>query len=696
MQSENANKPIAYTFFSGAGGLHLGLEQSGFDVILSTDIGIHQENTHKKNWPNCPFLRKDIRQLNAPELLKIAGGRRPNLIAGGPPCQGFSTLGDKLSSDPRNDLFSSYLRLAKDLEPEFILIENVKALTTMYGGRFSDWIKAKLLNLGYAVTCKVLNAADFGVPQIRNRAFFLGHRIKGDYSFPSPTHGQNKRNKYENVGDWINDLISKDDKFPNHISLNHSNKVIERYKLIPEGGRLPPPEELPKHIRRKNFGNTYKRLHREKPSLTMVPGNNAFPIHPTLPRSLTPREAARLQSFPDEFIFTGDRRNQCILVGNAVPPLLAKAIGKSILDFANEHSWEIKESKNSERLTITKNIISLSSKKKKTNKDNFIDLFSGAGGFSIGFTKAGFNPLLCVDFNPNVAATHKENFSQITGIFFDEKIMGSYLSRIAPLIFSLLLLDRNYFDSFKRKILLIICFIIIAVLIILSGERAATVNLVTYTLLIVLFNVGNVRRYLIVSFIIILVPLTLIYLSNIYKFRIINETIEFSGINQNKILFFSDHHHLHMLSAIEIFKDNIYIGAGPKMFRIKCKDPKYFRSKKSIYNKNEINLLERDKKIRLNSLNGCSTHPHHIYLQLLSETGSIGLIFFCFFIFYLIKTIYFISKNDELIYFKYSLIFLILTNFSPLTPSGNIFNNFFDIMLIIPIALFFSSQSRNY
>ena len=413
MQFDNANKPIAYTFFSGAGGLHLGLEQAGFNVMLSTDIGIHQENTHKKNWPNCPFLREDIRQLDAPELLKIAGGRRPNLIAGGPPCQGFSTLGDKLSSDPRNDLFSSYLRLAKDLEPEFILIENVKALTTMYGGRFSDWIKAKLLNLGYEVTCKVLNAADFGVPQIRNRAFFLGHRINGGYSFPSPTHGQNKRNKYENVGDWINDLISKDDKFPNHISLNHSNKVIERYNLIPEGGRLPPPEELPKHIRRKNFGNTYKRLHREKPSLTMVPGNNAFPIHPTLPRSLTPREAARLQSFPDEFIFTGDRRNQCILVGNAVPPLLAKAIGKSILDFANEHSWEIKESKKSEKLTITKNIINLSSKKKKTNQDNFIDLFSGAGGFSIGFTKAGFNPLLSVDFNPNVAATHKENFSQI-------------------------------------------------------------------------------------------------------------------------------------------------------------------------------------------------------------------------------------------------------------------------------------------
>ena len=105
---------------------------------------------------------------------------------------------------------------------------------------------------------------------------------------------------------------------------------MERYKLIPEGGKLPPPEKLPARIRRKNFGSTYIRLHRKKSSVTLVPGNNAFPVHPVLNRSLTPREAARIQSFPDQHIFTGTRRKQCILVGNAVPPLLAANIAKVV------------------------------------------------------------------------------------------------------------------------------------------------------------------------------------------------------------------------------------------------------------------------------------------------------------------------------------------------------------------------------
>ena len=130
-------------------------------------------------------------------------------------------------------------------------------------------------------------------------------------------------------------MIKKDEKFPNHIALNHNDIVVRRYELIPEGGKLPKPENLPIEIRRKNFGNTYTRLHRKEVASTIVPGNNALPVHPVLHRSLTPREAARIQTFPDYFIFRGDRRSQCILVGNAVPPLLAAKLAQSVYDFIN-------------------------------------------------------------------------------------------------------------------------------------------------------------------------------------------------------------------------------------------------------------------------------------------------------------------------------------------------------------------------
>lgn len=396
-------KLIAYSLFSGAGGMHLGIENAGFEVTVASDIEEASKNTHLINWPKIPFIQKDCRQLTSKELLKASKGKKPDLIFGGPPCQGFSTIGDKLSSDPRNDLFSSLLRITEELNPSFVIIENVKSITTMYDGRFSKWIQNKLDQLGYNVNLEVLNSADFGVPQLRNRAFYIGTKIEGDYEFPKPTHGISSKKPYLTVGSAINDLINKGVEIPNHIALNHSEIVIDRYKLIPEGGKLPNPDKLPKRLRRKNFGNTYKRLDREKPSLTMVPGNNAFPLHPVLNRSLTPREAARIQSFPDKFIFSGDRRRQCILVGNAVPPLLAKVIGKSII-------FHIKKNK-SKRIKKTKNTFlnlgKIKKTKKNNNKYNFIDLFSGAGGFTIGLERSGLKSILSADFNHDCSNTHK-------------------------------------------------------------------------------------------------------------------------------------------------------------------------------------------------------------------------------------------------------------------------------------------------
>ena len=400
------SKPTMYALFAGAGGLHFGMERAGFQLAVASDVSPYAEKTHQLNRPDTPFIREDIQKLTAKQLLKAAGGVRPDLIVGGPPCQGFSTLGDKLSSDPRNVLFRAYAGLVEQLEPKFVVLENVKSMVTMYGGKFKDEVVASFERIGYTVHWKILDAAQYGVPQFRQRVIFFATRHGAEFNFPEPTHGVGLL-PMATVGEAIGDLAKKGSEVPNHIALVHSEKVVARYKLIPEGGRLPPPEELPPEIRRGNFGNTYKRLHRKKPALTMVPGNNAFPVHPTLHRSLTPREAARIQTFGDDIVFAGDRRNQCILVGNAVPPLMAEAVGKSIV----EH---MKRPATTRPAVVAPTVAKVSKQSSSRGKEqlhgSFVDLFCGAGGFTIGFERAGWKPSLAVDFNKNVTATHAKNF----------------------------------------------------------------------------------------------------------------------------------------------------------------------------------------------------------------------------------------------------------------------------------------------
>ncbi len=418
------NKPKVFSFFAGGGGLDIGFEQAGFDVVLSTDIEPMAEKTHKANWPKRSFVCKDITQITSQELLDAANGVHPDVIIGGPPCQGFSTIGAKQSSDPRNRLFEAYANLVEELQPKAVIIENVKSITTMYGGRFADFIKKRFAEAGYEIQCEILDAADYGVPQHRKRAFFVGFRNpNAQFSFPKPTHGIGLK-PYKTTGPAIMDLANKGVEVKNHIALKHSDTVIARYKYIPEGGRLPVPEELPEAIRRKNFGNTYKRLHRELPALTMVPGNNAFPVHPVLDRSLTPREAARLQTFSDKVVFSGDRRRQCILVGNAVPPMLAKSIGvevrKVLSNFSeqqNENFCVAKSRKSKAVIEVSedrpRDVLNIKSLNDLPVEKGFVDLFAGAGGFLNGFTRAGLRPLLSVDLNPNVAKTHRANYPTV-------------------------------------------------------------------------------------------------------------------------------------------------------------------------------------------------------------------------------------------------------------------------------------------
>jgi DNA (cytosine-5)-methyltransferase 1 len=420
------NKLTAFALFAGAGGLHLGLEQAGFAVAVASDISPYAAETNRVNRPRIPFILEDARRLSGARLLEAAGGKKPDLIVGGPPCQGFSTLGDKMSGDPRNQLFAAFARLVEELEPPFVLMENVKSLTTMYAGRFKDHIIEVFEKIGYSMQWAVLDAADYGVPQFRKRVFFFGTRRAAPFAFPEPTHGPNGEKPYRTTWEAIGDLARKGEEVPNHIILRHSDKVVMRYKLIPEGGRLPPPNELPPEIRRGNFGNTYKRLHRKRPSLTMVPGNNAFPIHPTLHRSLTPREAARIQTFPDDIIFKGDRRNQCILVGNAVPPMLAAVVGRSILEHAKAEA-------------VKSPLVAASClAKRRVNAPRvdagFVDLFCGAGGITIGLERAGWSPLLGVDLNKNASATHRAFFPHIEHMEADlseKKVRNSIVSSLA-------------------------------------------------------------------------------------------------------------------------------------------------------------------------------------------------------------------------------------------------------------------------
>lgn len=408
------------SLFSGAGGFEIGFEQAGFKCIASSDFDSDSAKTHALNWPDTPFIHKDIATLLPSEILKQTKGKKPDVIIGGPPCQGFSQMGDKHGSDPRNMLFSSYVNIVRELQPKCFVFENVKGLATLQKGEFLKKLSIDFAKCGYDIYFNILNSNDYGVPQKRERVILVGTRTGKKFDYP-------KKNKIKigslkpvkNVGLAIKDLISKDKEFPNHIPLDHSETVIERYKLIPEGGKLPPPNKLPKAIRRKNFGSTYVRLDNSEPSVTLVPGNNAFPVHPTLNRSLTPREAARIQTFPDKHIFTGTRRKQCILVGNAVPPLLAANIALEIKEHLVNKNYkaegkELFQTKiTNEKDQNTMNLSSIISNSSNSNGMNFIDLFAGAGGISIGLTKAGFKPLLAADFNKEVKETHEKNFPDV-------------------------------------------------------------------------------------------------------------------------------------------------------------------------------------------------------------------------------------------------------------------------------------------
>jgi DNA (cytosine-5)-methyltransferase 1 len=323
--------------FSGAGGFLRGFLDADFEPIFSVEVWQPAIETHNRNYPQVPLIGEDIRSISNARIAQYKG--KVDVIIGGPPCQGFSTIGKRLVKDPRNELVFEFIRFVDVIRPQAFLMENVRGLLSSGKGEIKSAIESEFNAIGYTIKSDVLCAADYGVPQIRNRVFFIGFRndIGVKPSFPLATYN---RQNYATVGDAINDLMGKENTVENHVPMRHNKIVAARISCIKEGEGIPDgglPKEVSNGSRSdysgntiKNFSHVYRRLSRNRPATTMVPGHNAFPLHPVANRSLTVREAARIQTFPDDVIFCGTRQNQCIQVGNAVPVRLATILAKHI------------------------------------------------------------------------------------------------------------------------------------------------------------------------------------------------------------------------------------------------------------------------------------------------------------------------------------------------------------------------------
>lgn len=340
--------------FCGAGGFSYGMHQnSHFKTVLALDFNEDASNTFKKNMEDTEVITGDITDESIKNLIIAESQiRGVNMIIGGPPCQGFSMKGKKLGlEDERNYLFKEYLKLVEVLKPEVFVIENVKSLLSIAGGFFREQILDYIDMLGYTVNYGILNAKDFGVPQSRERAIFICSRTKSielpigkeakvsvrdaisDLAYLASAEGEFE-SKYvsEPQSDYQKKMRQNSDKLFNHQATAHSKVALEKLAMIPaEKGK----EFLPDELKGKQkFNTTWGRLTWDGISPTIdtrfdAPSNGTN-SHPELDRAITPREAARIQSFADEFIFYGGKRSVGRQIGNAVPPLLAKGIADKI------------------------------------------------------------------------------------------------------------------------------------------------------------------------------------------------------------------------------------------------------------------------------------------------------------------------------------------------------------------------------
>ncbi len=360
----------ALDLFAGAGGFSTGMEHAGFNVVAAIEFNAQIAKTYKYNHPETQMIVDDIRNISEKQINQLFKKQNIccDIIFGGPPCQGFSMAGNRIRSsfsfleDERNYLFKEYIRIVKYLNPKIFILENVPGILNYDGGSVKKEIYETFKNLGYNISSKILCAADYGVPQLRKRAIFIGNRIGLDSKilFPPPIKTPST---YVTIRDAINDLPPLDagtgseeiyyDSLPtseyqnklrsksgivyNHISSHHKQETLEILSMIKEGQTM---KDLPEKYRTKSVhSGAYGRMVYDKPSYTLTTRLNTPSVgritHPEQNRTITPREAARIQSFPDDYKFIGNITSIGMQIGNAVPPILAEEIGKHIKKYIN-------------------------------------------------------------------------------------------------------------------------------------------------------------------------------------------------------------------------------------------------------------------------------------------------------------------------------------------------------------------------
>jgi site-specific DNA-cytosine methylase len=378
--------------FAGCGGLSQGFEQAGFNIVAGNDILDHAGETYKRNHPNTKFFLGDITDEEMKkQIISYMKEKGCDVIIGGPPCQAYSMAGLRDPNDPRGRLFEEYVEIVKELQPKVFVMENVKGILTIkhdrddlteeekreleelrnaekeradllllrkqyknnpekykyteadekrleeikeevkrlknHLGDFQEKVTDKIVKrfngLGYDVKFKLLNSANYGVPQKRERVIFIGKKKNGKITHPNPTHsekGEDGLKRWVSIKEAIGDLEDKEEDINfNHIITNHNEEFTEKIKNTPIGKSV-----------FGNYSDAFFKAYPDQPSRTVKENHGGVFVHYKHNRVMTPRELARLQSFPDDFIFEGSKSKQLVQIGNAVPVGLAKAIAEHI------------------------------------------------------------------------------------------------------------------------------------------------------------------------------------------------------------------------------------------------------------------------------------------------------------------------------------------------------------------------------